>query len=125
MPRRQLRQEGDEPADERAYLPGFVPDVQPHVQGHLVVARARRVQLAARLADPLGQGRFYVHVDVLAVDAELEAALGYLPLDFPEPPHNGSELLPRQQAYFAEHPGVRDGAPDVLPVEAPVEVNGR
>ena len=47
---------------------------QAHIGGHLVVSRARRVQLLADLADALGQTRLDVHVHVLELDGPLEVA---------------------------------------------------
>ena len=54
---------------------GVGPDQQRKVGCDLVVARARRVQLAAERADQLGQAPLDRHVDVLVLLVELEAAL--------------------------------------------------
>jgi len=46
-----------------------------HVGGHLVVAGARGVELAAHRAHDLGEAALDRHVDVLVLRADLEAVL--------------------------------------------------
>ena len=48
------------------------PDVHPQVQGHLVVAGAGGVEPFARFADPGGEKRLHIHVDVLVVGGKLD-----------------------------------------------------
>ena len=52
----------------------LVAQVEAHVEGHLVVAGAGGVQLAADRADALDEPRLDVHVDVFEADLELEVA---------------------------------------------------
>ena len=46
---------------------------EPEIGRNLIVARARRMQPACRLADQLGQAAFHVHMDVFerALEGEL------------------------------------------------------
>ena len=50
---------------------------QPEIGRHLVVARARGVQPAGRLADQLGEPALHVHVDVFerALNENLPASI--------------------------------------------------
>ena len=61
------------------------PDIQPEIGRHLIVARARGVQLARNRPDQLLEPRLHRHVDVLIFAAELEAALRDLGADGIEP----------------------------------------
>ena len=86
--------------EQRDRARGVGADEQGQVGGHLVVARAGRVELAAERADQLGQPPLDRHVDVLVVLAELEGALLELPAD-PVEPLGDLLAAPRRRARRA------------------------
>ena len=100
------------------------PDIQPEIGGHLIVARARGVQLARNRPDQLLEPRLHRHMDVFIFAAELEAALLDLGTDGIEPRDDGLGLLVRENAAGAEHVGMGLACADILGVEAPVEGYG-
>ncbi len=78
----QRRLQRGEPGDDAV---DCVAHPQAEVGGDLVVARARGVQPARRVADQLGQPRLDIHMDVFEGGAELELAGVDLRLDLVEP----------------------------------------
>mmetsp|Transcript_37337 Transcript_37337/g.71570 ORF Transcript_37337/g.71570 Transcript_37337/m.71570 type:complete len:330 (-) Transcript_37337:278-1267(-) len=90
----------------RAHLVDGVARPQPHVRHHLVVARARRVQLLARLADLVNQRRLHVHVHVLTVGAPLELASFNLSLHLCDTGNDLVELFLGNQILCAKHCGM-------------------
>ena len=97
----------------------------PHLEigGHLVVARARRMQAAGGLAHQLGQARLDVHVDVLQGALELETAVLDLGQDVVQAADDGIAVLLRYNAPVHQHGRVGLGAGDVLGVKALVHVD--
>ena len=91
----------------------------------LVVARARGVQLAAGIADQLGEPRLDVHMDVLERGAERELARLDLALDALEAGDDRVALGGAQDADLGEHRGVRLRPRDVLSVQPLVEADRR
>ena len=113
--------QADDPRDEPVHGP---PGPQPEVGGHLVVARAAGVQLAAHAADALGEQRLEVHVDVLE---------GRIPGDRPrfdvlaqpdQPALEDRDLVLGQQPGSTEPADVRDRARDIVQREHRVDLDG-
>ena len=94
---------------------------QPQVGGHLVVAAAGGVQLPAGVAEPCGQGRLDVEVDVFLGDRVLEPPGMDLAANLLEHVGDRIGLLHGHQAAVGEHPGVGDRAVDVVVGQSPVE----
>ena len=63
--------------DDHRDLPS---DIHPEIQGHLVVAGPGGMEPLARVADPGGEQRLDVHMDILVVGSEFHAPR----LDIPE-----------------------------------------
>ena len=97
---------------------------QPEIGRHLVVAAARGVQPLAGLADPLGQPRLDVHVDVFERLVEREAP----GLDFGAIASRPLRIACSSSALMTpdlrQHRGMRERAPDVLPPQLAVEADG-
>ena len=100
-------------------------DVTAEVDRHLVVAAARRVQLAARFADDRRQAVLDRHVQVFVADLTLELARLDLLEYLRHAVLDGFELFGRKNALLFEHRRMRQRALDVLAVEAAVEHNRR
>ena len=94
----------------------FVAQIEPHIQGDLVVAAARRVQLAAGAADLLGQPALDVHVNVFIRRRELELAAGDLALDGRQAADNFLRIPQGNNPLLAEHLGMGDAAHDVMAI---------
>src|SRR4030042_4209663 len=62
-----------------------------------------------------------VHMDILELFFKLELALFYLLPDGDEPHDNQLGVLFRDDALLPQHAGMRDGACDVVPVQALIE----
>ena len=96
---------------------------EPEVGGHLVVATASGVELAADRTDPLRQPLLEVHVDVLERDGPLDAA----PLDVgdqvPQPLDERDRLVGSDDALLPQHGGVGDRALEVLERHRAVDVD--
>ena len=93
---------------------------QRQVGGDLIVARARRVQLAADGAGELGQAALDRHVDVLVLLGEGEIAGLELGRDPIEARVDLLELLVREDPERAERAGVGPRLRDILRPQAPV-----
>jgi hypothetical protein len=102
-----------------------VAQVESLVEGDLVVARPPRVQLAAHRARQLGEPALHVHVDVLELLAEGEAALGQLGLDAVEPGQQRLELRVRDQLGASQRARPGATALDVVGPEPAVEAERR
>ena len=76
---------------------------QAEIGRHLVVAAARGMQPARRLADQLGQPRLDIHVNVLMRFAEGEASVADLGLDRVQPAQNGLGVLGPQNPGRRQH----------------------
>ena len=83
------------------------------------------MEALAVLADALGEDGLDVHVDVLIVHGELHVAAFDILQDGFQAADDVVCVLLGDDALFAQHGGVGDGARDVLFVQAGVEVNGR
>lgn len=98
--------------------------IHVRVERDLIVAAARRVQPAAGLADGVGQALLNVHVNILEVDGEREAAVLDFLKDVLETRDDLVAVFFRDDAALREHRRVRDGARDILVVHALVEIDG-
>ena len=110
-------QAGDEGGDGLE----LVAQVEADVEGHLVVARACGVQLAADRADLFDQARFDVHVDVFEADLEVELAGFDFSQDLLESARDLLGVLGRDDRLPGKHPRVGHRSLDVVAVEALVE----
>jgi hypothetical protein len=93
------------------------------VGGHLVVARARGVQLPPHRAGDLGDAALDRHVDVLVVVAEGEAPLVELASDLVERREQLVAVAGLDDALLREHAHVRPRLGDVVRAQAPVEAD--
>ena len=96
-----------------------------HVGGDLVVARARRVELAADRADDLGQPPLDGHVDVLVGVEEPELVGVELGLDAIEPVEQLVAVGLGDDPHRGEHRRVGAGLLDVVGIEPPIEADRR
>ncbi len=69
-------------ADDRDHLAQFVAQIKPEVECHLIVARARGMQLAPRVADLRDQAPLDREMNILVADIESKASGIDLALDF-------------------------------------------
>jgi len=102
---------------------GIAGFAQPEskIKGDLVVAAAGRMELRAGWSDTLGKLRFDVHVDILEVHLELEAALLDLGEDLAQARLDFLKFLPGENARGLQSTGVGDAARDVMPVKLPID----
>ena len=99
------------------------PDEHRHVGRHLVVARARGVQLPAHGAGDLGHPPFDRHVDVLVVLGERERAVTELALHLIERVVKLVAVLLGDDPLRREHRGMRARLLDVIRAKPPVEAD--
>jgi hypothetical protein len=101
---------------------GIAGFAQPEskIKGDLVVAAAGSMELRAGRSDALGELRFDVHVDILEVHQELEAALLDLGEDLAQAGLDFLKFLPAENACGVQRTGVGDAARDVMPVKLPI-----
>ena len=99
LARRQFRQPAQQPLDFVQNGVDVVAQVQADVGGHLIVARAAGVQSLAGVADPLGQPRLDVHVDIFQRHRPVEFAALDLGANLLQPgarwPRNRPGTIPR------------------------------
>ena len=100
------------------------PSIETDVEGNLVVAGAAGVESSAGGADKLGQPPFNVHMQVFEGGVPRKIAGFNFGLDSVQAVDDGGGVSVRDDALAGQHPGVDDGAGDVLPVEAAVVVDG-
>ena len=99
-------------------LAGATLGVQARVRGHLVVARAARVQPSPGIPHAAGQLRLDGHVDVLAFHHVEGKLTGFdVGQNALEPLCDGLGIGGRDDALGGQHGGVGDRAGDVLGVE--------
>ena len=79
------------------------------------------MELLADLADALGEPGLDVHVHVLERDGPGDPSALDVFLDLLEPTHDRGALRVAQYPHVAQHPGMSDGALDVIAVKTPVE----
>jgi hypothetical protein len=96
---------------------------QPEIGHHLVVAAACGVQPAGRLAHQFLEAGLHIHVDVLELGLEGEAAVGDLALDRAEPVEDRVAIGLRDDPARRQHLGMRLRAADILRRETPVDVD--
>ena len=89
----------------------------------MIVATARRVQLATNIAQSLDQATFDVHVDIFQFEAKLHFAALDLTFDFAQRLFDQLKLVRGDQILLAEHAGVSDRAANVLLIKTVIEAN--
>jgi hypothetical protein len=109
-----------EAIDAIQQLTDFMAAIEPGIRGDLVVARAGGVEFRSGRADPFGQLRLDIHVDVFERRLELEAAAFDVGEDLFESRFDGGKLLCGQQPGVQLGAGVRDRAGDVVREQTPV-----
>ena len=97
---------------------------EAHVGRDLVVARTAGMQAAGGEPDLVLEIALDVHVDVFERTREREAAGLDLGLDLLEPGAYGGHIILGEDAGLAQHGGMRERAPDVLPPQPLVEIDG-
>ena len=110
-----------ERAVDRADL---VPHIEPEVGRHLVVARARGMQLAGDRADQLGEPALDIQMDVLERAREFECAGLDLGRDLVEAARDLFASALRDDAGRAEHGDMRLGGENIVAPQPLVEVDG-
>ena len=111
-----------QPAERGHHLVGLLSQHETQIGNHLVVARAPGVELLPRFPDAADERGLDVHVDIFERRAPLEAARLDLGLDALQSLDDRRAFRLAQHPHLREHGGMRDGAGDVVAVEAPVEV---
>ena len=102
----------------------FLAHIHMRVQRHLIVAAARRMQAAARLADGLREPLLDIHMDIFEVHGKVELAILDFLQDIPEARDNLILVRRADDAALREHRRVGDGARDILVVHALVKTDG-
>ncbi len=101
----------------------FIAQIQANIGGHLIIARASGVQLFTRDADAASQFRLDVHVHVFKAHRPGKVARDYLGANGFKAINNLLAFCVGQHADFRQHGGVRDGAVNVVMVEAIIKTN--
>ena len=91
---------------------------------HLVVARARGVELATGLADQIGQARLDVHVDVLERRLKGESAALDLPEDLIQALEDGIAVLAGDDPLARQHGAMGLRRRDIGGVKPAIEADG-
>ena len=97
--------------------------VEADVGGHLVVARATRVQALAGVADQLGQALLDVEVHVLEVDRPDEAPGLDVGTDLSEPAFDVGQILGRDHPDGTKHACMRERPLDIEARQPAVEAD--
>ena len=116
--RLQRRDELQDPAD-------LLPQVEPDIEGDLIVPAPPRVEFASHVADPLRQGLFDRHMDVLVVGTENKISRLDIGKDLAETCDDRPRLPFGNDPLPAQHPGMGDASLDVIAEEPPVEMKRR
>src|SRR5690554_1937169 len=95
-----------------------VAHIKPHIGRDLIVSAPCRMELAADRADGLGEGALDVHMNVFAIVPPLELTGLDAGEDAAKPFFDGLGFALFDDALGGEHPDMRDGAADILWVEA-------
>ena len=103
----------------------LVLDEEVHIGDHLVVARARRMQLAAHRTDQFGQPLLNVQMNIFEHLPKWERPGDYFSLYLLEARDNLLRLRHRDDPLPPEHAGVGDGSAKILAPQAPVKGEGR
>ena len=96
---------------------------QRDIGGHLVVARACRVELAAHRPGDLGKAPLDRHVDVLVVGMDLEAVVLDLLQHLRQASLDGLQIVGRDDLLARQHARVRERLLDVVRREPVVEAD--
>ena len=99
------------------------PRPQAQVRGDLVVARTAGVEAPGERADPLGQRRLEVHMDVLERRVPGEPARRDVGGEGGKPVDEGRDLVSRKEPGAAESADVGDRAGDVVGGERRVDLD--
>ena len=110
----QFQQAGIDPVDRPTA-------VEPQVGRHLIVAAAGGVQLAAGIAQPVGQSRLNMQVNVFLGGGEGELPRGDFLANLLQGFADGIGLGSGEQAAVGQHPRVGDRAVDVIVGQATVK----
>ena len=102
----------------------LVPDIEPEIRRHLVVARARGMQLAGHRPDQLGEPALDIQMNVLERAREFELAGLDLGHDLVEAAGDLLRLFGRDDAGRAEHGDMRLRGENIVPPQPLVEVDG-
>ncbi|MNN69958.1 hypothetical protein D3C81_1857850 [compost metagenome] len=95
-----------------------------HVRGHLVIAAAARMKLAAYRSDFVDQRLFDIHVDVFVTDGEFLLS-AFNPIgDQMKAVRNFLHIRQRQNPAFAQHGHMGQAALNILLRQLLVEGNG-
>ena len=100
-----------------------IAHIQPEIGRHLVVARARGMQPARRLADDFGQPRLDIHVDVFQRARKREVAAGDFRLNAVQTLTNLRRIGAGDNAAFTKHCGMGLRAGNILGEKAVIEAD--
>ena len=116
------RNQGDTQAlDQRDHVGDFVAQIEPQIERDLIVARARSMQFAPRLAGDRNQAALDRKMNVFIGDIELETTGLDLLLNLLETANDRAQLAGLQQSDFGEHPRMRDRSVNVVAIEPAIE----
>ena len=116
--RLQFRDELQNPVD-------LLPQVESDIEGDLIVPAPPRVEFASHLADPVRQGLFDRHMDVLIVGTENKVSRLDIGKDLAKARDDRPRLSFCNDPLPAKHPGMGDASLDVIAEEPPVEMKRR
>jgi hypothetical protein len=120
LPMREVDQRGLKCAQFLHQLGGLIAQPKPHIEGYLVIARTTRMELGSG-GHTSSQFRFDVHVNILEFLFPGKGPSFNVGRDFVQTAQDGATLRGTEQANFFQHGGMRTGADDVMPPQAPIE----
>ena len=97
---------------------------EAEISRHLIVARPCGMQPPRRIADPVGQPRFDIHVNVFELRPEIEFTRLDFRTDRLQSAADGSHIVAGQNPGIAQHPRMCDRSCDVLRIERLVKSDG-
>ncbi len=104
-----------------SHLGNLLAQVKAQIQRDLIVAGARRMQLAAGGTDLLGQATLDRQVDVLVAEVEAKPARTDFVLDLTQSSAHFVRFARFAQSDPGQHPGVGDRTKDVVAIEAAIK----
>jgi hypothetical protein len=97
---------------------------EPYISGHLIIAAAPGVQLAANVAKLVDERRLDVHVHIFALEKEWKLTRFDLSLNFRQTSHNLLAFFTSDQSNPLEHPGVGRRTLNIVLEETMVKGDG-
>ena len=98
-----VQQNAHQAMNLRAHMVERVAHIKPEIGGHLVIARARRMQPPRRRADKLAQPRLNIHMNIFQRPRKGECAVFNLCFDLAQPIGNRLTVCGGNNPLFDKH----------------------